>query len=87
VNRRWPEEAACADLDPDRWFPAPHTPRREVAAVVAVCARCLVRDECLRMALDNDERYGIWGGVTADARRYFIHRPGRPDRLRREGAA
>jgi WhiB family redox-sensing transcriptional regulator len=30
----------------------------------AVCAGCLVRDECLDPALDHQERYGLWGGKS-----------------------
>jgi WhiB family redox-sensing transcriptional regulator len=28
-----------------------------------------VRDECLEFALDNDERFGIWGGLSERERR------------------
>lgn len=34
----------------------------------AICAECQVRDECLRFALDADERFGIWGGLTVAER-------------------
>ncbi len=63
---RW-EHAACVDADPERWFPGPNTPLRDIAAVVG--AGCPVRIECLALALQHGERYGIWGGVTAEGRR------------------
>ncbi len=66
----WRDLAACGnDLDPDRWFPGPEAPKRQIATLLAVCARCPVRIQCLQDALDRDERYGIWGGVTAEGRR------------------
>lgn len=33
-----------------------------------ICERCEVRAECLEYALEHDERYGIWGGMTETAR-------------------
>ena len=34
-----------------------------------VCLTCEVRDECLESALMNDERFGIWGGLSERERR------------------
>lgn len=33
-----------------------------------LCADCPVKDQCLAYALDNDEQYGIWGGLTPSQR-------------------
>ena len=41
----------------------------ENAAALAICAGCSVRKECLQHALDNDERFGVWGGTTERQRR------------------
>ena len=38
----------------------------------AVCKRCPITDECLRWALDNRERYGIWGGKSEYERRLIL---------------
>jgi WhiB family transcriptional regulator, redox-sensing transcriptional regulator len=37
----------------------------------ALCAQtdCEVRAECLEYALENDERFGIWGGLSERERR------------------
>ena len=29
-----------------------------------ICTTCEVRGECLEYALQNDERFGIWGGLS-----------------------
>jgi WhiB family redox-sensing transcriptional regulator len=34
-----------------------------------VCTTCDVRSECLEYALSNDERFGIWGGLSERERR------------------
>jgi len=34
-----------------------------------VCESCPVREECLKYAMDNDERFGIWGGLSERERR------------------
>ena len=34
-----------------------------------ICLGCEVRDACLEYALANDERFGIWGGLSERERR------------------
>jgi WhiB family redox-sensing transcriptional regulator len=68
----WQNEAACADSDIDFFAEA-------VAAVEAakqVCARCPVRPDCLSFAETNDERFGVWGGLSEKERNRA--RRGRP---------
>ncbi|MEO6158661.1 MAG: WhiB family transcriptional regulator, partial [Ilumatobacteraceae bacterium] len=58
---------ACAAEDPELWFP-PN--RRSPNAITAkkACRACPVQGACLEYALDNDERYGIWGGLDEEER-------------------
>lgn len=51
------------------------TENRATATAKQVCAGCPVRDACLQQALDNDERYGIWGGLTPQERHTITGRP------------
>lgn len=37
-----------------------------------VCAGCNVKAECLAYALRNNERDGIWGGLTDRERRKYL---------------
>lgn len=62
----WRDAALCAQVDPDRWFP---DKGGATNAAIRVCKRCPVQAECLQYALDNDERYGVWGGVGERDRR------------------
>lgn len=41
---------------------------KKVAIAKAICATCPMTQECLRMALDNHEEYGIFGGMTPKER-------------------
>ena len=63
---RWMLDAACREHPELDFYPtAGATP----VAVLAVCAACSVRAECLADALDRREVYGVWGGVGAQTRR------------------
>ena len=41
----------------------------------AICDLCEVREECLKYALEHDERFGIWGGKTEQERYQFAKNP------------
>ena len=71
----WMAEAACAEVDPELWFPETGGSSREAKRI---CARCAVLAECLAYALVNDERYGVWGGHSERARRKLRTRQARP---------
>ena len=62
----WQEQALCAQTDPEAFFPEKGGSTREAKAV---CELSEVRDECLSYALENDERFGIWGGLSERERR------------------
>ena len=42
------------------------------SAAKAICRRCPVRLECLRTALDQEEEWGVWGGVGESHRRNWM---------------
>jgi WhiB family transcriptional regulator, redox-sensing transcriptional regulator len=62
----WREDALCAETDPEAFFPEKGGSTREAKRV---CSGCSVRAECLESALENDERFGIWGGLSERERR------------------
>jgi WhiB family redox-sensing transcriptional regulator len=68
----WYDQAACLDgVDADAFFPdrggSTRTARR-------VCASCPVKTDCLDYALANDERFGVWGGLSERERRRLKRR-------------
>jgi len=62
----WQERALCAQTDPEAFFPEKGGSTREAKKV---CTGCEVRAECLEYALEHDERFGIWGGLSERERR------------------
>lgn len=66
AEQEWQEQALCAQTDPEAFFPEKGGSTREAKRI---CQACAVRDECLEYALLNDERFGIWGGLSERERR------------------
>lgn len=62
----WRDKALCAQTDPELFFPEKGGSTRESKRV---CMGCSVKDECLEYALANDERFGVWGGLSERERR------------------
>jgi WhiB family redox-sensing transcriptional regulator len=67
----WLEQARCASVDPDLFFPLGSTGPfvEQITAAKAICRLCPVKRECLQWALETDQQAGIWGGLTEDERR------------------
>lgn len=66
VEQEWQDQALCAQTDPEAFFPEKGGSTREAKRI---CKACAVRDECLEFALEHDERFGIWGGLSDRERR------------------
>lgn len=63
----WRTRAACRAEDPELFFPlgsAGPESERQSRQAKEVCARCMVRFDCLEFAVVNGETEGIWGGMT-----------------------
>ncbi|MFD5699694.1 WhiB family transcriptional regulator [Streptomyces lasiicapitis] len=61
----WQEQALCAQTGPDFFFPEPGSSVREAKNI---CRLCDMRQTCLAYALENDERFGVWGGLSEKER-------------------
>jgi len=81
----WQERALCAQTDPESFFPEKGGSTREAKKI---CTGCEVKAQCLEYALANDERFGIWGGLSEQERpdilgvhdlRYPAPRPAAPE--------
>ncbi len=76
-NADWMDQAACRNENARLFFtPEDKEPREDRSIreqlAKAVCERCDVSTECLRYALTNRERQGIWGGRTEAERLTLI---------------
>lgn len=67
----WQADALCAQTDPESFFPEKGGSTRDAKRI---CGSCDVRSECLEYALANDERFGIWGGLSERERRKLRRR-------------
>jgi WhiB family redox-sensing transcriptional regulator len=57
----WTDSAACMDVDPDHFF---SETAKSIQDAKQICSTCVVRVDCLDYALENEEQFGIWGGLT-----------------------
>jgi WhiB family redox-sensing transcriptional regulator len=67
----WQSDALCAQTDPEAFFPRraarPATPSTSAPAARSVTS-------ALQYALEHDERFGIWGGLSERERRRLRRR-------------
>ena len=80
TDEQWREQALCAQADTgDVFFPEKGS---STADAKAICRRCPVTTDCLEYALANDERFGVWGGLSERERRRLVgeaHVDAQPD--------
>lgn len=62
----WYGKALCPQTDPEAFYPEKGGSTKEAKRI---CLLCPVTDECLQWALDTDERFGVWGGLSERERR------------------
>jgi WhiB family redox-sensing transcriptional regulator len=67
----WMRRALCRQVDPEVFYPGNGDNGTEAKAV---CADCPVRSECLMLALERREEFGIWGGLSTNQRRRLLRR-------------
>lgn len=54
----------------DGWFPG----ERYEKSATQLCQGCPVQVQCLTYALENDEEFGIFGGLTPGQRRTLVRK-------------
>lgn len=76
----WRQDAACADMDAELFFPigTTGTALLQVEDAKLVCRRCPVVRSCLEWALTVGE-VGVWGGTSEEERKALKRRLQRRD--------
>lgn len=69
----WVEQAACAGLNPEIFYPDDRR-SRQAREAKSICSSCPVQDVCLTYALTHHESHGIWGGLDEADRRLIRRR-------------
>ena len=73
----WVDDALCAQVDPEVWFPSHYGGTRKSAdPATRICADCPVRRECWEYADRARIEYGVWGGEDEVTRRKRFAREG-----------
>lgn len=62
IDEDWVTKARCPETDPEVFFPDERGGSTKDAK--KVCQGCPVKDPCLQWALDNKQRFGVWGGLS-----------------------
>lgn len=70
------DDRGCANVDPELFFPGPGNTENSASTKKAkrLCDACPYCADCLDIALDAAEPYGIWGGVTQAERLKLLGR-------------
>lgn len=72
IGRHWRQAAACADVDPETFYPLDLHPTGPAVMVARqVCAECPVRTACLVDVMAGEDparRWGVTAGLTPDER-------------------
>lgn len=65
----WMEEAVCPSSGADVFFPEKGGNAQTTDEAKRICGGCPVRTPCLAYALETQQAFGVWGGLTERERR------------------
>ena len=69
VEQTWRERAACKG-EPIDLFYQPRGDSENYEEAAEICQGCPVRKECLLFAIEYNENWGFWGGLSLSKRRW-----------------
>lgn len=70
VHYRWQEQGLCREQDPEMFFLPDHCRGEEkeqrILLAKKVCGACPVIEQCRKYAIETDQRFGVWGGLSEE---------------------
>jgi len=65
LDSYWEDDASCKGQT-SLFFPDEEDPdyRKKIFSAKSICQNCSVKVDCLSSAVLNNERVGVWGGMT-----------------------
>lgn len=57
----WVSESRCIGVESSVFFPKAGSRPTEA---ILICSQCVVRVQCAEYALENNQHWGVWGGLT-----------------------
>lgn len=72
----WREDARCLGQPVDVFFPDMSMGDARWDRAKDVCKNCMVKRECLKLVIglpEDDDRYGVFGGLSPNERRSKRH--------------
>ena len=73
---KWQSRGLCVGKDPLLWYPeiGDRAARSQIDRAITICQHCPVQRTCLEYAMTRNEKFGVWGGLTATERRTLRQR-------------
>ena len=65
-------QGLCLDADPEVFF---GDKIWDIEAAKKICQQCPIMEDCLEVALEDNIKYGVWGGATPEERVRFKREP------------
>ena len=69
IPARWGDYAKCRGLDTEVFFSDIRGNSPRIDEAKRLCHGCQAKDDCLTYAIQRNEKWGIWGGLTTRQRR------------------
>lgn len=68
----WQLQGHCNGEDPSLFFPEGEYRYKTTRLAKAICKGCPVITQCRTWALDRQELYGVWGGLSESERQAML---------------